>query len=203
MPNENNDFRRFENMRSWKEMRYEGVVEQSLEYSCGAASIATILRFYYGQDITEADIEKLLPKKRATFFELKEAVNELSEKAIGLYISKSQIVHLNLPAIAHIVTPFSNNHFVVIRGIGADNTVLLGDPSVGNVRVDLETFYDMWLMEKEDKGKVLIIQSKNDVDATYFSKAESPMNVTELVAPTHFDRVRNSVSHRWHSLMYH
>ena len=52
----------FENMhlkgtlsvQSWKTLRDAHVVKQDLDYSCGAASLATLLNEFYGQSATEA-----------------------------------------------------------------------------------------------------------------------------------------------------
>jgi len=40
-------------VKSWKALRDERVVKQDLDYSCGAASLATVLNEYYGQPITD------------------------------------------------------------------------------------------------------------------------------------------------------
>jgi|GEM_PF-255047 len=54
-------------IRTWKELRDEGIEKQDLDISCGAAATATILRSFYGSDVSEkavifeslkADIEK-------------------------------------------------------------------------------------------------------------------------------------------------
>jgi predicted double-glycine peptidase len=43
-------------VRNWKALRDERIVKQDLDYSCGAASLATLLNYYYGQHLTEAQI---------------------------------------------------------------------------------------------------------------------------------------------------
>lgn len=188
-----NNFQRFENIKSWKEIRYDGVVEQSLDYSCGAASVATILKYYYGREISESDVNDHLPKERATFFELSKATSSLSEDSIGLYVNKAKLLDLKIPAIAHIVTPFANNHFVVIRGIGPDDTMLLADPSVGNIRIDLESFYEMWLTESGEKGKILIIKSERQPNRDYFSKSAYQHSTTDIVFPTDFHHLHSKI----------
>jgi len=37
-------------IKSWKTLRDERVVKQDLDYSCGAASLATLLNEHYGLD---------------------------------------------------------------------------------------------------------------------------------------------------------
>jgi len=39
-------------IKTWKDRWNEGIVKQTLDASCGSAATATILRAFYGQDIT-------------------------------------------------------------------------------------------------------------------------------------------------------
>lgn len=43
-------------IKTWKDRRDEGIIKQTLDASCGSAATATILRAFYGQDISERDI---------------------------------------------------------------------------------------------------------------------------------------------------
>ena len=37
---------------NWKQRRDEGIVKQDKDFSCGAASLATLWNYYYGQNLT-------------------------------------------------------------------------------------------------------------------------------------------------------
>ncbi len=43
-------------LRSMKDLRDQDLVKQRFDYSCGAASLATILRYGFGDEVTERDI---------------------------------------------------------------------------------------------------------------------------------------------------
>jgi len=43
-------------IKTWKDLKNAKVVKQALDTSCGSAATATILRFFYGRDVSEADI---------------------------------------------------------------------------------------------------------------------------------------------------
>jgi hypothetical protein len=43
-------------IKSWKDLRDADIVMQKLDFSCGAASLATILKGFYDYDVTEQDI---------------------------------------------------------------------------------------------------------------------------------------------------
>jgi len=46
-------------IESWVERRDEGVVKQSLDYSCGAASLATMLTYELGRSTSEQEVLEL------------------------------------------------------------------------------------------------------------------------------------------------
>ncbi|MDP3828210.1 MAG: hypothetical protein Q8Q74_16780, partial [Polaromonas sp.] len=44
------------NVLSMREMRYVDMVPQKTDFSCGAAALATILNYAYGQKLTEDEV---------------------------------------------------------------------------------------------------------------------------------------------------
>ena len=47
---------------SWKELRQRNVVMQTYDYSCGAAALATILRYYWNDPVDERQIVNMILK---------------------------------------------------------------------------------------------------------------------------------------------
>src|SRR4051812_9017798 len=43
-------------LRSWKAMKFDNVVKQQTDFSCGAAALATIFNYGYGRHTTEAQV---------------------------------------------------------------------------------------------------------------------------------------------------
>src|SRR4051794_9358410 len=43
-------------LMSWKDIRDHNVVMQRFDYSCGAAAMATLMNYYFGDQVTEADV---------------------------------------------------------------------------------------------------------------------------------------------------
>src|SRR5579862_6421556 len=41
---------------SWRELKDKNVVKQNRDYSCGAASLCTLLKYYWGDNVTEQKI---------------------------------------------------------------------------------------------------------------------------------------------------
>jgi predicted double-glycine peptidase len=119
-------------VKSWKTLRDEQIVKQDLDYSCGAASMATLLNSFYGQNVTEEALLKAMDigDGRASFEDMAKALPQFGFRAQGFAASWDQLTRLKLPVIVY-VKHRKNDHFSVLRGINQD-TVLLADPSLGN-----------------------------------------------------------------------
>lgn len=137
------------------ELRDRAVVKQKLDYSCGAAALATLLRYYYGEDTTEQEIlnrlnsilvnltqEQWARKKRIGFslLDLKKVAEQKGYRAAGFELTIDQLKQLAAPVLIY-VHPFGYHHFAVLRGIAGDR-VYLADPGRGNLRMSLSRFQD-------------------------------------------------------------
>ncbi len=160
-------------VRSWKEMRDEKIIKQKHDYSCGAASLATILKYYYNQDVTEKDVIDAVNKDAwLSFGDIYNVLDKFGMKGYGLALSYEQLRNLKIPVIMYIEhkgTP----HFAVLRGID-DRVVWVADPAHGNTRYPIDRFLDKWEVRDDEKlkGKVLVIlpkdQSKLVVNKHFF-----------------------------------
>nr|WP_308874666.1 cysteine peptidase family C39 domain-containing protein [Thiothrix subterranea] len=45
-----------DHFKSWKELNDQSVVMQQYDYSCGAAALATIMKYYFQDDVTEKSL---------------------------------------------------------------------------------------------------------------------------------------------------
>lgn len=131
-------------LKTWKYLRDDSVVKQDLDYSCGAASLATLLNSYYGQNVTEEALLKAMDKgnSRASFDDMARALNEFGFRAQGFAASWEQLARLKVPVVLY-VKHRKNDHFTVLRGISGD-VVLLADPSQGNRTYSRDQFLAMW-----------------------------------------------------------
>ena len=137
-----------------KELRDQFVIKQDKDYSCGAAALATLLRYYYGEQTSEQEILTLLrehipkdawDKKSITGFsllDLKGVANTKGFRAAGFQLTIEQIARLRAPVIVFI-EPLGYKHFAVLRGIDRGR-VYLADPSRGNLRMSINRFLDEW-----------------------------------------------------------
>jgi predicted double-glycine peptidase len=139
-------------VKSLKEMRQRQMVPQTRDFSCGAAALATVMHYYYGQPITELDAmlgmfkygnKEKIQKRGFSLLDMKFYANSLKYKADGYRITDLSLLRkITIPVITLIETNLYK-HFVVIR-YADDRYVYLSDPSWGNRRVTLTEFKNMW-----------------------------------------------------------
>jgi predicted double-glycine peptidase len=137
---------------SMKEMRQRQMIPQTRDYSCGAASLATILHYYYGLKTTELETiigmfkhgnQQDIKKVGFSLFDMKRYVNSLKYAADGYKIPKVEDLRkLKIPVIVLIDTA-NYKHFVVVRHVD-DRYVYIADPSWGNRRMLLDDFSKVW-----------------------------------------------------------
>ena len=139
-------------VRSLLEMRQKNVVVQQWDTSCGAAALATLLKYQHGLHASEKEIaeamlrtgDALKVKVRGGFslLDLKRHADALGLEGVGfLQLGVDDLVGM-APAIVPI-TARGYAHFVVVRG-RADGKLLLADPAFGNRTMDLEAFQSAW-----------------------------------------------------------
>jgi uncharacterized protein len=137
---------------SFKDLRLRQVVRQTADYSCGAATLATILHYYYGTPVTEreaiigmfneGDKEKI-QQVGFSMLDMKKFAESRNYQGRGYRITNvNDLKELNIPVIALIETN-RYKHFVVIRKV-TDQYVFLADPSWGNRRMSLKDFEKVW-----------------------------------------------------------
>ncbi len=150
-------------VRSLKELKGEGVIFQKLDYSCGAAALATLLTYFFRDDVPEdvvigfifisgqtpeEGLKKYFRRKGFSLLDLKRFVEFRGYKAAGfkdmtledlLEVLNEERVPVILP-----IKPFGYYHFVVVRGIQGDR-VFIADPAVGNITMSVHRFIEEWV----------------------------------------------------------
>lgn len=91
-------------VQSWKERRDFNIVKQDLDYSCGAASVATLLNNFYGQKLNEEEVLDKMDKtrERASFEDMQRIMPELGFEAKGYALSFEQLAQLKIPVIVYL-----------------------------------------------------------------------------------------------------
>ncbi len=157
-------------LRSMKDLRDKDLVKQRLDYSCGAAALATILRYGFGDEVTEREIlvelfdllsedeEGLRRKEGFSLLDLQRVAQARGYKAQGFRLAPENLPKLGGPVIVFI-EPRGYKHFAVLRGVKGDR-IYLADPSRGNIRMPAYRFLDSWVGES-GKGIIFVVEPKD------------------------------------------
>lgn len=144
-------------VESLMETRHRNVVLQHWELSCAAAALATILRYQYGEPVTERSValglidradyianpDLVRVRQGFSLLDLKRFVDRLGLEGVGL----GRLELRDLIARAPLIVPvdlMGYPHFVVFRG-ATSNRVLVADPAFGNVTLSRERFLAGWI----------------------------------------------------------
>ena len=150
--------------------RFNTVVRQQYDFSCGSAALATLLRYHYDLPRSEADVftgmwrEGDKAQIRQVGFSLLDMKRYLAENGLsadGYKVSLDAIAARGLPGIALISTK-GYRHFVVLKG-ATTAQVLVGDPSLGIRSVPREEFQAMW------NGVYFVLNSRRNVGQENFN----------------------------------
>lgn len=138
-------------LRSWKDMKFEGLVRQRTDFSCGAAVLATVFNAAYGKHSTEEQVlvnmlkvadPAVVKEKGFSLLDMKRYVNGVGYAAEGYQVDFDALHHLKVPGIV-LLNLKGYHHFVVVRKVTAD-MVQLGDPALGNRVMSRRAFEKAW-----------------------------------------------------------
>ena len=141
-------------VKSLVALRYEGMVRQTHDLSCGAAALATLLTYFFGEDLDERDVilgirESVSDEDWAKVERQGFSMLELKRYGVARgYVSEGY--ELKPGALEKIAHPFialtavrGYKHFVVVRGV-RDGIVYIADPAYGNRKLRVEAFGGEW-----------------------------------------------------------
>jgi uncharacterized protein len=136
------------------DIQQRDIVMQRRDFSCGAACLATVAKYYWGDNITEDQVLRVLDqilsdKEIADRIENGLAMSDLRKAAVKLGYQSTvgtlkfdKLTESKVPVIVGI-EPEGHKHFVVFRG-HYDDWVYLADPIRGNIRITTRTFNKQW-----------------------------------------------------------
>lgn len=149
---ENTVSRHTENVEPLSSFKFNNVVRQAYDYSCGSAALTTLLDFYLGRNFQErqvmegllqfGDTEKIVERRGFSLLDMKRLVTALGHPSGGFRAAKEDLIKLDHPAIAPIEYA-GFKHFIVVRGV-KNNRVFVADPSLGNISFTLSRFMEIW-----------------------------------------------------------
>ncbi len=89
-------------VRSMKDIRYSHIVNQQFDYSCGAAALATLLKYGYGIDIPETELirrmmvfstPEVVVKNGFSMLDMKKFVETIGLRGRGFRVNADALQH--------------------------------------------------------------------------------------------------------------
>ncbi|MEH6447261.1 MAG: C39 family peptidase [Oleispira sp.] len=142
----------FINVEPLSTQRFNNVVRQAFDYSCGSAALTTVLDFYLGRNFQERQVmegllrfgetERIVERRGFSLLDMKRLVTALGHPSGGFKAEASDLEELDHPAIAPIEYA-GFKHFVVVRAV-YDGRVFVADPALGNISFTMHRFLEIW-----------------------------------------------------------
>jgi predicted double-glycine peptidase len=161
----NSDYTVKKEVLSYREIGRQNLVTQGLDYSCGAAALATIAKYFWGDDVGELDFIKIAlqiltpeefrdrQKNGLTLEDLKNVALKANYFSTVGRLKFSQLRESKVPLIVGMDIE-GYKHFVVVRGTD-DDYVYLADSIRGNLRIRHSEFKKQW-----QKNLVLVVAKR-------------------------------------------
>jgi predicted double-glycine peptidase len=182
-------------VESMHEGRYRYLVRQQTDYSCGAAALATILKYGYHLDVDEhAVIEgmmgvsdpQIVQERGFSLLDIKRYVESLGMRGRGYRINEDRLRSLRVPGLV-LMDVRGFRHFVVLKQV-IDERVELADPILGNRNIPLSEFLAAWpsravfvvIGSDFDRNTVLLEPSSKPSARALYAR-QGPITEAELV----------------------
>lgn len=136
---------------SMQEGRYLNMVRQHTDYSCGAAALATILRYAYHLDVDETQViqgmmgvadQDLVRQRGFSMLDIKHYVESLGMRGRGYRVDEARLHTLRVPGLV-LMDVRGFRHFVVLKQVRG-GVAELADPMLGNRQMALADFIKTW-----------------------------------------------------------
>lgn len=136
---------------SMQEGRYRNMVRQHTDYSCGAAALATILRYAYHLDVDETQViqgmmgvadQDLVRQRGFSMLDIKHYVESLGMRGRGYRVDEARLHTLRVPGLV-LMDVRGFRHFVVLKQVRG-GVAELADPMLGNRQMALADFIKTW-----------------------------------------------------------
>jgi len=194
----------------WLALRDHALERQQLDYSCGAAALATLLQVLLAEPVSEASLLALHYQRvghpldatagtgvrgrdSASWYlslaDLSALAQGFGIDALALTLTPQRLAELRVPAIAYLIDG-DQPHFVVLRGTSPDgDRFALADPAWGNRSVRRADFLRQWLQGSAGEGPtargvLLLLRPRSATETARFAayRQAPPVNSGQYLA---------------------
>ena len=182
-------------VESMHENRYRYLVRQQTDYSCGAAALATILKYAYHLDVDEHSViegmmgvsdPQIVQERGFSLLDIKRYVESLGMRGRGYRINEDRLRSLRVPGLV-LMDVRGFRHFVVLKQVRG-NTVELADPMLGNRSMNLPDFLAAWpsravfvVIGNDFDRNTVLLQPTDKASARALFARQGPITDAELL----------------------
>lgn len=166
---------------SIRERRFDGIVVQHTDFSCGAAAIATLFREGYGAPIDETDVlrgmlnytdPELVRARGFSLLDIKRYALLVGLGAEGYDLTTDQLADLHVPAIV-LLDIGGYHHFVIVRHVDR-SYAYVADPALGYLDLTLGNFAAEW------NGVALVVLGPGYHPDNKLTRVSAPLGASAL-----------------------
>jgi predicted double-glycine peptidase len=142
----------YKKVESMREARYRDLITQHTDFSCGAAALATILKYAYdrndiNEDVVLAGLFQVsepseVMRKGFSLLDIKNYVETLDMRGRGYRVTAKDLEKVKIPTIV-LLDIKGYKHFVVFKK-ATQEKVYVADPALGNKIMDMDDFLAGW-----------------------------------------------------------
>ncbi|KAF1691278.1 C39 family peptidase [Pseudoxanthomonas koreensis] len=182
-------------VESMRESRFRNLVRQQTDYSCGAASLATILRYAYHLDADENTViegmlsvadPEIVKERGFSLLDIKRYVESLGMRGRGYRVDEARLRNLRVPSLV-LMDVNGFRHFVVLKQVNGDQ-VEIGDPMLGNRIMPLAAFLESWpsravfvVIGSDFDRNTVLLQPSTKPSARALYARQGPITDAELI----------------------
>lgn len=168
-------------VRSWKAMKFDDIIPQRTDFSCGAAVLATIFNYAFGHHATERQVlvnmlkvadPDIVRNKGFSLLDMKNYTLAIGLHGEGYKVDFDALTHLKVPAIA-LINIRGYKHFVIVRK-ATNEAVSIGDPALGNRVMSRMAFERVW------NGVLFVVTGPGYDRETVLLRPPRPLSAGEL-----------------------
>lgn len=172
-------------LTSWKDRKFENLIRQRTDFSCGAAALATIFNYAFGRTTTEQQVlvnmlrvadPDIVRQKGFSLLDMKTYAQSVGYQAEGYRVDYATLQKLEVPSIA-LLDIRGYKHFVVVRRAW-DDRVAIGDPAIGNMNMTRPRFEQAW------NGIIFVVSGDGYVDDNILLNPPEPLSAKRLLELT-------------------
>jgi uncharacterized protein len=182
-------------VESMQESRFRYIVRQHTDYSCGAAALATILRYAYHLDVDERTViegmlgvsdPQIVEERGFSLLDIKHYVESLGMRGRGYRVTVDRLKTVRIPTLV-LMDVRGFRHFVVLKRVNSDS-VEVADPILGNRTLPLDEFLAAWpsraifaVIGSGFDRKTVLMRPMTTPSARRLFAAQGPISDAELL----------------------